>query len=111
MMTSRRWYETGRDVVWRKLIAENPIVEEAFEVVLRTVMAVREPAGDAIPQALQNAKRDGIFATLQMLETGLANQPKKKDGTDPLSPVKAWKKKKVDDEPTNDSGAPGSGTV
>lgn len=105
MMTSKRWYETGRDALWRKLLAENPIMVEAFEVVLRTTMELRDSSGEVVIQALQNAKRDGIFGTLKLLEVGLANPLREKnEDPNPLAPIKAWtkpRKKKVDNESTN----------
>jgi hypothetical protein len=106
MMTSRRWYEAGKDAEWRKLLNEQPIIREAFEIILRTTMEQRETDPSLEVQALQNAKRDGIYGTLLLLELGLANPPAKPK-KDKLPAAKAWttrRKEEIENESTSDGG-------
>lgn len=94
MLTKEQWFAQGKDVEWRALLASQPIVYQAFEVILRTIMEMKEHVGDVEIQALQNAKRDGYFAAVKLLEVGLAAVPEIPDTT----PKKPWTRNKLHNE-------------
>ena len=82
------------DVQWRKLLEENPIISEAFDVALRTTMQKRLDVADTVAQALHNAKRDGTFEALSFLEHTLSTAPVKPES----KTKKGWDREKLHNE-------------